>query len=232
MDQITPKENEKEKSPLVDTNAGISLKSNSESTLNKSSNESSSSDEDFDSICHKCKKELTGTYNIYNDKRYHAECFACCQCQHVILESIFYNKNEKPLCRICFNMNLVEVASKCHKCGQVILDTLVSYKGNEFHDYCLTCKDCDKSLIGHSIYSDAEKRPYCIECFTIKEAKFCESCKKSIFPNQTSFLFNARHYHRECFVCSRCQRQINSEETFFKNKEDNSLFVCTTCFKK
>lgn len=219
--------------PIQSHPSTSSSKTNSESTFNtKSSNESSSSDEDIESICHKCKKELSGTYNIYNEKRYHADCFSCCQCQHVIIESTFYNKNEQPLCRVCFNMNLVEVASTCHKCTQAILDTLVTYKGNEFHDYCLTCTDCDTSLIGQSIYSDTSKQPYCMKCFTIKEAKFCESCNESIFPNQTSFLFNAKHYHRECFVCSRCQRQINSEETFFKNKDDNNLFVCSTCFKK
>lgn len=206
--------------------------SKSESKENSESDENETSQEEIDSNCFQCKKKITSVYNIYNEKRYHPDCFSCSQCSHVIVESTFYNIDEKPLCRICYNANLVEAASVCNKCGQAILDTLVTYKASDYHDYCLTCTDCKKSLIGQSIYSDQEKMPYCIECFTIKEAKFCTACSKTIFPNQTSFLFNSKHYHKGCFICCRCTRQILSEETFFKNKDDNNQFVCGDCFNK
>lgn len=217
--------------PLKNSSAINSTPKSRSGSVNKSTTDTDSDEKD-DSLCKKCSLEISGTYNIYNGNKYHTDCFVCCQCNKAIIESTFYNRDEKPLCRVCFNFNLVANASTCHKCSQVILDTLVTFKDFNFHDYCLVCTNCDKSLIGQSIYSDLKKSPYCIECFTIKEAKFCSTCTKPIVPNQTSFLFNGKNFHKECFVCSRCERQINSDETFFKNKENNSLFVCGDCFKK
>ena len=97
---------------------------------------------------------------------------------------------------MCFNLNLVDKASTCFKCEQPILDTLINFKNNHFHDYCLVCNGCDKSLIGVAIYSDKECNPFCIECYTKKEAKTCAICLQLIVPNQISFLFEAKNFHK------------------------------------
>ena len=183
-------------------------------------------------MCFKCGLELAGTYTVYNEKKYHAQCFVCGKCKHEIVENTFYNLNNAPLCRICYNVNLVENASICFKCSQPILDTLITYKGNEYHDYCLTCYSCDKSLMGISIYSDDKRNPHCIECFTKKEGKMCSICKDHIVPSQTSFYFDQKNFHKECFKCKRCTRQINSDEVFFKSKEAVNEFICSDCAKK
>lgn len=152
------------------------------------------------SKCAKCSLDLNGTYNIFNEQKFHSHCFLCCQCNLEILENVFYTNNDsneiKPLCRVCFNLNLVEKANVCHKCEQPILDTLINFKNFHFHDYCLVCDACEKSLIGVAIYSDKENRPFCIECYTQKEAKQCAICSQLIVPNQTSFLFESKHFHK------------------------------------
>lgn len=144
------------------------------------------------SKCAKCNLDLSGTYNIFNEQKFHSHCFLCCQCDLEILENVFYTNNDsneiKPLCRVCFNLNLVDKANTCFKCQQPILDTLINFKNFHFHDYCLVCDSCDKTLIGVAIYSDKENKPFCIECYTKREAKQCAICTQLIVPNQTSFL--------------------------------------------
>jgi len=152
------------------------------------------------SKCGKCGLDLSGTYNIFNEKKYHSYCFLCCQCDLEILENVFYTNNDtndiKPLCRVCFNLNLVDKASQCFKCQQPILDTLINFKNNQFHDYCLICESCNKSLIGEAIYSDKLNKPFCIDCFTKREAKQCAICLQLIVPNQISFLFESKNFHK------------------------------------
>ena len=83
--------------------------------------------------------------------------------------------------------------------------------------------------MGLSIYTDKQKQAYCVDCFTKKEAKQCEKCLKPIAPNQSNILFEEKPYHKECFLCDTCSRQISVDETFFKNSND--AICCEECAK-
>lgn len=186
--------------------------------------------EDF--YCEKCKEKLTGQYTVYNEKKYHARCFVCCQCSQEFTEKSFYKLNGQPLCRNCHSRNLVETSSKCNKCFQPILDTIVTFKNSEYHDYCLVCSECSKKLIGQSIYTDKQDRPFCVECFTRKEGKTCAKCYKTIAPNQSNLVFEGKNFHKECFTCQKCARQISSAESFYRSEDDENAVICEHCINK
>ena len=132
------------------------------------------------------------------------------------------------MCRECHNKNLVSQASKCHKCSQPILDTVVTFKSNEYHDYCLICNTCSKKLAGISIYMDKNDKPTCVDCFTKKEAKTCGKCKNKILPTQTNLVFEDKNYHKECFTCQQCNRPISADEQFYKS-DDGKGVICNNC---
>lgn len=185
---------------------------------------------DKDNLCAKCGEVLSGTFTIYDDKKYHAKCFTCCQCNHEFKEKQFYKLNGKPLCRDCQSANQVAAASKCRKCNKPILETVVTFKGGEYHDSCLVCNSCSKQLIGQSIYCDKKENPYCVSCFTQKEGKQCAKCKQQIAPSQTNLVFEDKNYHKECFVCQECHRLIKSSESFYKS-DDGEGIICPECSK-
>ena len=97
----------------------------------------------------------------------------------------------------------------------------------EYHENCLTCALCNSKLLGMSIYTDKQKIPYCVDCFTKKEASRCEKCCLPIAPNQSNIIFEEKPYHKECFICNTCNRQINVNETFFKS--NNNTICCDEC---
>lgn len=178
--------------------------------------------------CEKCGEVLSGTYTIYDDKKYHAKCFTCCQCNQAFKEKQFFKLDGKALCKDCHKENQVAAAARCRKCAKPILETVVTFKNGEYHDYCLTCTMCSKTLIGQSIYCDKQDQPYCVECFTKKEAKVCGKCNQAIAPHQTNLVFENKNFHKECFTCQKCDRQIRSSESFYKS-DDGDGIICPDC---
>ncbi len=45
--------------------------------------------------CEKCGEVLSGTYTIYDDKKYHAKCFTCCRCNQAFKEKQFFKLDGK-----------------------------------------------------------------------------------------------------------------------------------------
>lgn len=179
-------------------------------------------------LCEKCNEVLSGTYTVYDDRKYHAKCFTCIQCDQPFKGKQFYKLNGKPLCKDCQSQNQIAAAPKCKKCAKPILETVVTFKTHEYHDFCLICTLCSKQLIGQSIYCDKEDKPYCVDCFTKKESKTCGKCNNPIAPNQTNLVFEDKNYHKECFTCQTCYRMIKSNESFFKSDDGNGI-LCSTC---
>ncbi|CAF0806079.1 unnamed protein product [Brachionus calyciflorus] len=178
--------------------------------------------------CAKCNQVLSGTISVYNEKKYHTKCFVCNQCNEEFKEKSFFKLNGNPICRTCHSRNLVDNASRCHKCFQPILETVVTFKNNEFHDYCLVCSLCSCKLAGQSIYTDKADQPYCTACFTKKEGKSCSLCRQIISPSQPNLIFEDKYFHKECFKCEGCRRVISSNESFYKGDQANGV-ICTSC---
>lgn len=151
--------------------------------------------DDLAAACCKCGLKITGQFTVYEDKKYHVNCFLCFKCNKEIKESIVFELNNKPICVDCHTLNQLQTASKCRKCTKPILETVITFKNAEYHDACFTCHGCQKKLNGQSIYTDKQDKNYCVDCFTKKESKMCSSCSKTILPNQTSLIFLDKHFH-------------------------------------
>ncbi len=149
-----------------------------------------------DETCFKCKQKLSGQYTVYADKKYHSACFVCNKCNEQFKEKTFFKLNDNPVCRDCHTRHQIETASKCTKCLKPIMDTVVTFKNGEYHDYCLLCTMCSKKLIGQSIYTDKQDNTYCSDCFTKKEAKTCAKCLQLIVPSSPSLIFEQKYFHK------------------------------------
>ena len=182
-----------------------------------------------DERCAGCSETLSGTFTIYDEKKYHSRCFVCSKCSEAFKEKTFFKLNGKPCCRTCHSKSLVENASRCAKCAQPILDTIVTFKAAKYHDYCLVCTQCESKLVGASIYTDKSEKPYCSECFTRKEGKKCAKCAAIIAPNQTNLVFEEKNFHKECFICNQCFKQIDSNESFYKTGDGFESIICADC---
>lgn len=178
--------------------------------------------------CEKCNEVLTGQFTIYNEKKYHSKCFTCCQCNEEFKEKTFFKLDGNALCRNCHEHNQIKNSSKCRKCTKPIIETVVTFKGGEYHDHCLVCNSCDKRLIGQSIYCDKQDNPYCVDCFTKKEAKKCGKCYQPIAPSEPNLVFEDKNFHKGCFTCQTCNRMIKSNESFYKSDDGNGI-ICPDC---
>ena len=136
--------------------------------------------------CDKCGLLIDGAYSVYDGKSYHNKCFTCSRCKKEFTERQFFRINGLPACAPCHEKHLVDTSSKCKKCKKPILDTVLKFMGEEYHEYCLTCTACERKLNGTSIYTNKEKSPFCLDCYTLREAKRCEKCAKPIAPNQSN----------------------------------------------
>jgi len=140
--------------------------------------------------CDKCGLEIEGSYSVYDGKSYHNRCFVCSKCKKEFTEKQFFRIDGQPACSPCHEQHLIKTSSKCKKCKKPILETVLKFMGEEYHESCLTCTECSRKLNGASIYTNKEKAPFCLDCYTRKEAKRCEKCTKPIAPNQTNVTIN------------------------------------------
>jgi hypothetical protein len=194
---------------------------------NPSSNSKPPTETKSSLICEKCKLPIQGTYSAYNDKNYHTKCFTCSRCNTEFKGKQFFKLDGLPVCNNCHDENLMATSSKCKKCKKPILDTVLTFMNEEYHESCLACTSCARKLVGLSIYTDKQKNPFCTDCFTKKEAKVCAKCSRPILPSQSNIVFEDKPFHKECFTCDTCNRQISAEESFFKNDDDN--IICNDC---
>jgi len=178
-------------------------------------------------LCYKCGQALVGSYSVFDEKNYHPHCFTCNMCRKEFKGKKFFKINDEPVCADCQEKDSLSKAPRCTKCRKAIMDSILTFMNEEYHEYCLVCTICEKKLMGQSIYTDNKQKPFCLECFTNKECKRCAKCKQPIPPNHTNLVFEDKPYHKECFVCALCKRKITSDESFYKR--DNGEFVCEKC---
>lgn len=191
-EQIALINNNNEIDDILESNSSMNHESSTGVTLVSTSN---------DITCNKCMQKLTGQFTVFEDKKYHVNCFKCSKCDSVFKDNIVFELNSMPLCSDCHIQNQIETASKCKKCFKPILETVVTFKNAEYHDECFKCEACEKRLNGESIYSDnKQNRNYCADCFSKKESKICDKCMKIIMPNQIALIYIDKHFHEGDYI--------------------------------
>merc|ERR1712212_37247 len=120
----------------------------------------------------------------------------------------------------------------CIECDKAINRgaNLTEYKGFTYHTNCFVCQICTKNITGPQGFIndpvDAKKH-YCHDCHLDKFAERCslDSCKKPIPPGTQFLVVDADKFHKDCFNCSGCEKNL-ADEAFVKDPEGNFCAVC------
>ncbi len=172
--------------------------------------------------CQKCFQPISnGKSIIYSEKSYHPDCFRCIQCNEIINQSSFHIENDKPCCNQCFNRYF---APQCSQCLNIIsVGKSIIVDGKTYHPDCFRCDQC-KQILNNSKFYTYNCKPCCIQCYDQYTALQCSQCFKPIIDKYKTF--QGKHFHIQCFICTKCHRIIQSEETF-SNRDFGIL--CSTC---
>ena len=67
---------------------------------------------------------------------------------------------------------------------------------------------------------------YCEPCHTDMYGPKCPKCQETVTPYMLSTLYENKLYHKECFICQRCKRNLANEK-FVKS---GNLIICKKCY--
>lgn len=97
------------------------------------------------------------------------------------------------------------------------------YSGQTWHKACFSCHYCHRSLAANA-FSVRDGFRYCMECYGQFYAKQCEICMKPIVGGEY-YTLDESNFHKDCFMCSRCQRSLASEGFV----RDGMELLCANC---
>ena len=90
----------------------------------------------------------------------------------------------------------------------IFSSTLTESKGKKYHKQHLRCFHCD-TLLHDNAFKAVSDILYCKTCYDRECAAICESCTEPISIRDELCRFKDRSWHKECFVCRRCQEDLS-----------------------
>ncbi|XP_041619596.1 four and a half LIM domains protein 5 isoform X2 [Vulpes lagopus] len=178
----------------------------------------------FSNYCEECKEPIESDSKdlCYKGRHWHEGCFNCAKCNHSLVEKPFAAKDERLLCSECYSN---ECSSKCFHCKKTIMpgSRKMEFKGNYWHETCFVCEHC-RQPIGTKPLISKESGNYCVPCFEKEFAHYCSFCKKVITSG--GITFHDQPWHKECFLCSGCRKELCEEE--FMSRDDYPF--CLDCY--
>ncbi|XP_032764905.1 four and a half LIM domains protein 5 [Rattus rattus] len=178
----------------------------------------------FSNYCEQCKEPIESDSKdlCYKNRHWHEGCFRCNKCHHSLVEKPFVAKDERLLCTDCYSN---ECSSKCFHCKRTIMpgSRKMEFKGNYWHETCFVCEHC-RQPIGTKPLISKESGNYCVPCFEKEFAHYCNFCKKVITSG--GITFRDQIWHKECFLCSGCRKELYEEA--FMSKDDFPF--CLDCY--
>jgi len=169
-----------------------------------------------DVITEKCITALGTTW--------HTDHFFCCQCAvQFPAGSGFLEKDGKAYCERDYYRLF---ATRCGKCGDIIVGEYISALGKEWHNKCFTCKECGCSFPTESFY-EYKGMPYCETHYHLKRGSLCTRCNKPIVGRCISA--SGKKYHPDHFTCVKCNKLIATGNPDDEYKEVNGNPFCGSC---
>ena len=102
-----------------------------------------------------------------NGSFWHVDCLKCDDCGQDLANGNVYNLTDVPLCAGCFDAKTAVLCAHCkkHINAQSEGHRKFSSEDNEthWHDYCLSCWQCNRSLAGKTLYW-RDGRMFCFIC--------------------------------------------------------------------
>jgi hypothetical protein len=155
-------------------------------------------------ICLRCGRRVTyGLRFLFAGRLwyFHEQCARCTTCHRELTPEIFAAEQDRAVCRSCWLTALTMECRRCH--GPVLKHDLVHFRG-EWHERCLTCEQCDVSLL-YQRPGVVGTSMFCRRCFDCVETH-CAICRMLITGEKQKF--QGRIFHLTCFTCSICKRPI------------------------
>lgn len=172
-------------------------------------------------ICGKCKKPIIGEYITLHGQRMHPEHFRCEECN---CEFKGGNCHEYEGHLYCYPDYLKLLKSICAHCRKPIVGRSVTALGRVWHPEHFLCFAC-KEPFGGSTFYEKDGHAYCEPHYLQNFGKVCHKCNKPIPDDGIVAL--GKHYHRDHFVCSGCDKPLGKEIMDFESKP-----FCRKCYEK
>lgn len=161
------------------------------------------------------------------EKRWHPGCFQCTTCKELLVDLIYFFKDEHIYCGRHYG-ELTRV--RCAACDELIFTKeYTQAEEQSWHIKHFCCYECDKELGGQR-YVAKDEHPYCLNCYGSKFAKVCQGCQKKISPEAKRVTYKDFHWHAEeaCFSCSKCKTNLLGKQFIYNN---DNVYCSAACAK-
>ncbi|XP_050073423.1 protein prickle-like [Anopheles maculipalpis] len=135
---------------------------------------------------------------------WHPACFACFVCKELLVDLIYFHRENRLYCG---RHHAETLKPRCSACDEIILaDECTEAEGRAWHIKHFACFECDKQLGGQR-YIMRDGKPYCLHCFDAMFAEYCDYCSEPIGVDQGQMSHDGQHWHAtdQCFACSTCR---------------------------
>ena len=148
--------------------------------------------------------------------------FNCDICSNSLI-SAFYLKDGKRYCPADYR---TAFGVRCGKCNLFIEGNGVAAVGKSFHNSCLSCSSCDKTIAPGDKLMCKDDKLHCSSCTSSisMPLEACASCNGSVFGEGVKAM--GKLYHPSCFCCAECKHQLTSQ---YYSKDDKPY--CDTDYK-
>ncbi|XP_025206693.1 protein prickle-like [Melanaphis sacchari] len=138
---------------------------------------------------------------------WHPACFTCRVCKEILVDLIYFYKDDHVYCG---RHHAETLKPRCSACDEIILaDECTEAEGRAWHMKHFACLECDKQLGGQR-YIMRDGRPYCLQCFDGLFAEYCDSCGDPISVDHGQMSHEGQHWHatEQCFCCHTCRSSL------------------------
>jgi len=159
--------------------------------------------------CYRCAGSLNpGEVAVFasragEDKCWHPGCFVCATCNELLVDLIYFYKDDQIYCGRHYAEKL---KPRCAACDELIFSKeYTQAEDRNWHLKHFCCFGCDLRLGGQK-YVAKNGHPYCLTCYDKCFAKTCETCRSIIAADAQRLSFKEQHWHAtpECFKCTVC----------------------------
>ncbi|CAF1149446.1 unnamed protein product [Rotaria sp. Silwood1] len=156
--------------------------------------------------------------------KHNSDSFVCWFCEKNLLNNRYVIKDNFAICLFCFEE---KYSNHCFQCNQIIGIEMQGsiFKDKTWHNTCFNCSICNLSLINKK-FAYQNNKLYCRHCFIDEFAQRCYRCNRSLEPGDKCIQYDKNLYHKSCFICNVCQKQLINENFRYR---DQYIF-CLSCY--
>ncbi|XP_006633334.1 testin [Lepisosteus oculatus] len=184
--------------------------------------------------CHRCQLDMReGDPAVYAeragyDKLWHPACFVCSTCTELLVDMIYFWKNNQLYCGRHYGDS---EKPRCGGCDELIFSNeYTQAEGQNWHLKHFCCFDCDCVLAGET-YVMVNEKPVCRPCYMKSHAARCNGCQNAVEPEAQRVTYGSFNWHAEpeCFQCSCCSKCLVGQRFM---AVEGMLFCSVECKKK